>query len=111
MKGKDKRNRLCAREREELMSDMALMSLMEFMETYGCTEREYWSAFRRFDTKKLIECLKESLKDAVSYHGSVSEDVYDFTVARFKTRFITLIILDMGYDEEATIYLNGSAVC
>ncbi len=108
---REKHKKLYHQEREKLMSDIAIMSLTEFLESYGCSEKEYWSVFRRFDIKELIACLKESIKQAVSYRGSVSDELYDFTVSRFRKRIISLLMLDMGYDEDACIYLDDSAIC
>lgn len=98
-------------EREKLMSDMAIMSLIEFMESYDCSEKEYWMIFRRFKTKDLVACLRESIRQVVSYRGSISEELYDFTVSKFKKRIVTLLMLDMGYDEDMCIYLDDNAVC
>lgn len=106
---KYKKSRLC--KREELMSDIALMSLIEFMESYECSEKEYWMIFRRFSTQDLVTCLRENIRQIISCRDSISDELYDFTVSRFKKRIITLLMLDMGYDEDMCIYLNDSAVC
>lgn len=93
------------------MSDIALMSLIEFMESYECSEKEYWMIFRRFRTQELVSCLHESIKQIITYRESISEELFDFTVSRFKKRIITLLMLDMGYDEDMCIYLNDNAIC
>lgn len=97
--------------RERLMSDIAIMSLTEFMDLYDCSEMEYWEIFRRFRTAELIVCLQECIRDMVAFKNSLSDDLYLSAVSRLKKRMVTLFMLDMGYDEDMCIYFNDNGIC
>lgn len=108
-KCKNKKKILCLT--EQVRTDLALLDLSEFLNTYNCTQREYWSAIRMCSLRELLLCLYDSAIHIVHERKSMPEDIFFDIYLRFRKRIILLTLIEMDCDEDECIYIDDNAVC
>lgn len=111
MKTKDKHKKKSLRQTIQLKTDLALLSLPEFLDSYGCTEREYWSVLRKCSIRELLLCLYNSVHQVVEERRNMPDEIFTCVFSKFRRRIIVLSLIDLCCNEDECIYVNTSGLC